>query len=414
MIDGFLLLKPDGKIFAQSLSAIDPADLPPGTFFRENVRRAGELKNSVLVDLYKTGSGERGVAISTPVFRGGTLVGVLVGIMYLPNHTIGNLETARIGETGFAYMVNQDGIGIVHPDRTKWLTDLSAYPPVAALKKQKEGVIQFTDSEGQEILAAYATVETSSWGVVVRQPAEECFAPAAKMLKFMSVFLGCALLASIFLSLTLSDRVVQPILDLAEKVRRYESGKLEPLVLESVRPTDEVGLLRQALGRMAHTIQTQAKDRERAHNRTLAAERKLSESERLATLGQFSAGLAHELNNPLTVILGAAQMARDAKGKRLDHWLGEIFREGERCRRLVSDLLNFAKPVQLKGQSMDLAVLIQESWNQTEGQSPGHRLKITPAHFKVWGDPDRLKQVFINLLKNAKEAMPGAVRSGWI
>jgi signal transduction histidine kinase len=406
-IDGFLLLKPNGKIFAQSLSTVDPENLPPGSFFRENVQRSRELKNSVLVDLYKTGSNNRGVAISTPVFQEGILVGVLVGIMYLPNHTIGNLETARIGKTGFAYMVNQDGIGIVYPDRTKWLTDLSAYPPVAALKKQKEGVIQFIDGEGKEILAAYATVETSSWGVVVRQPAAECFAPAAKMLRFMSLFLAFALLASVLLSLTLSDRVVQPILELAEQVGRYENGKLDPAALETSRPGDEVGLLRHALSRMAHTIQTQAKERERAYARTLEAERKLAESERLATLGQFSAGLAHELNNPLAVILGSAQMAKDARGSKLRNWLDEIYREGNRCRRLVSDLLNFAKPIQLESRNMDLAVLILEAWNQTGRESPGHRLKMASLHFQVWGDPDRLKQVFFNLFKNAREAMPG-------
>ncbi|HTC20675.1 MAG TPA: sensor histidine kinase, partial [bacterium] len=407
LIDGFLLLKPDGRIFAQSLSTVDPENLPPDSFFRENVQRARELKNSVLVDLYRTGSNNRGVAISTPVFREGNLVGVLVGVMYLPNHTIGNLETARIGTTGFAYMVNQDGIGIVYPDRTKWLTDLSAYPPVAALKKQKEGVIQFIDAEGKEILAAYATVETSSWGVVVRQPAEECFAPAAKMLRFMSLFLAFALLASVFLSLTLSDRVVQPILELAEKVGRYETGKFESAALETSKPNDEVGLLRHALNRMAHTIQKQAKERERAYARTLVAERKLAESERLATLGQFSAGLAHELNNPLAVILGSVQMARDARGPKLRNWLNEIYREGNRCRRLVSDLLNFAKPIQLKSENMDLALLIQETWKQTDRENPGHRLKMAPLHFRVWGDSDRLKQVFINLFKNATQAMPG-------
>jgi signal transduction histidine kinase len=201
-------------------------------------------------------------------------------------------------------------------------------------------------------------------------------------------------------------------LELADKVHRYEEGGFDLPAVRTSEPKDEVGILRRALERMASTIQSRTQEREKAYARTLRAERKTSESERLATLGQFSAGLAHELNNPLAVIMGSAQMAKDSKGVKLQSWLNEIHREANRCRQLVIDLLNFSKPVQLKIRRLDLADLIAETWEKVVLGRPNYQMKLSRSPFPVMGDPDRLRQVYLNLFKNAVEAMPdrGEVR----
>jgi signal transduction histidine kinase len=173
-----------------------------------------------------------------------------------------------------------------------------------------------------------------------------------------------------------------------------------------LEPTDEVQILGKAIGRMAHRIKIQGRQRERAYVRTLHAERKLAEAERLATIGQFSAGLAHELNNPLAVILGAARMARESEGKKLKSWLDEIHREADRCTRLVSDLLNFARPMQLKVQRVDLAALAEETWRHIHKNPQEHLFKCEAKRFFASVDPDRFKQVLVNIFRNAVDAMP--------
>ncbi len=406
LIDTMLLYRPDGRLFAKALAAFEEKNLPPRTFLKENYARARELRGSILVTAYKTQEGNVGVAISTPVFQGDRFVGVLVGILYLPNHTIGNLNTARIGMTGYAFLVNQDGICIVHPDRYRLLENLSSYPPVRALKSQKEGIIQYTDKLEVSTLGAFATVKSASWGVVVREPAGECFAPADRMLRFMSFFLMIALIVTIALALTLSQRFVQPILQLSKEVGQYDSGRLDIKKLTSLSPTDEVQVLGLAIGKMAQRIKTQTREREKAYARTLRVERKLAESERLATIGQFSAGLAHELNNPIAVILGAAGLAKETTGKKQRQWLLEIQREADRCRRLVADLLNFAKPLTLKIRKEDLGDLVQDTWGQI-GADPGkYTFKVNKSSFHAMVDRDRFKQVLVNVLRNAVEAMP--------
>jgi len=407
LLDGLLLVSNDGHLVAKSLTTIGREDLPPREFLMKTLQHTGPMKNGYFLEAYKTKTESVAVAIGAPVVQHKRLKGLLVGVIYLPIHTIGNLQVARIGKTGYAILVNENGVALTHPNRSRWLKDIGYGPLVTVWKDKKEGVLQFENQDGQEILAAFATVESVSWGVIVRQPAEECYEPAFNLFKFMTLFLILTLGATLWVSLVLSEKFVRPIMNLAGEVGHYESGRSDLKRLGSLKPKDEVGLLAQSIGRMAERIQDQTIAREKAYARALRTERKLAETERLALIGQFSAGLAHELNNPLAVILGSARMAQESKGAKLRKWLGDIHEQADRARRLVSDLLDFAKPVRVKRQNLDLAELVRETWNQIPMDLGRYRLKCHPNHFKVSVDPDRFQQVFINLLRNAAESMPG-------
>jgi signal transduction histidine kinase len=406
LIDGFLLFTPTGKFLIQSHPPMAVKDLPSHTFFVKNIKKSDELRKGVLVDVYKTSANQVGILISSPIFHSSKLVGILVGVAYLPNHNIENLENARFGKTGYAFLVNQQGLAVVHPDKTRLLDSMLGSPAVQMLQKKKDGVIQFRNNENEEVLAAYSAVESASWGVVVRQTAEECYKPAAHMLQLMILFLLVVFVAGIFAALALSEKVVRPILNLVTQVEQYEKGHMDFKDPASIQPKDEVEVLAQALGRMAQKLRKQTRGREKAYQQTLKTERKLAESERLATIGQFSAGLAHELNNPLTVILGSARMAQTSTGNKLKNWLNAIDQEANRCRRLVSDLLTFAKPIELQLQKFDIILLIQECWIQIPEDSDKFKLKCQVKSFLVKADRDRIKQVLVNILRNATEAMP--------
>ena len=405
-IDALLYFKADGTLLAGGISTIPKRDFPSASFVKLTLEKSKQLRHSVLVDVYTGAYGHIEIAISAPVIREGKPVGAIVGIMNLPNHAIGNLYTIRIGESGFAYLVNQDGIAIIHPNRGQWLRDLSQIPSVMAFKKNKEGFIQFINAQGEDILSAFALVKTSGWGVVVRQPASECYESANNMLKVTILFILATVAFSFFVSLFLADKVAKPILELVEQIRQHESGKFGSKSLVNIEPSDEVDILKQAIGRMANTIRSQTLEREKSYQRELKAERKASVSERLATVGQLSAGLAHELNNPLAVILGAARMASGAEKKEQKKWLAEIHEEAERCRRLVADLLNFAKPLRLRLRQSDLGGLAVQSWEKVPKRDASFHLETVPRFFQARVDPDRFQQVFINLFRNALEAMP--------
>lgn len=159
----------------------------------------------------------------------------------------------------------------------------------------------------------------------------------------------------------------------------------------------------------AETLQARAEHyRELAHER----EQQLILSDRLVSLGELAASLAHELNNPLGIIQGFAQdLAHELPPAATDYQpLKIIEEEARRCAQLVSDLLNFARPSQADLRPTDLAEVVRQSLQLVSGRFRKGKIKVVracPAHLPpVLADPQQLQQVLLNLFFNALEAMP--------
>lgn len=140
----------------------------------------------------------------------------------------------------------------------------------------------------------------------------------------------------------------------------------------------------------------------------------LHSAEKLASIGQLAAGVAHEINNPLgSIMLYASMLKRKLEKAGCDTQNSEdiqmIMDEATRCKNIVSNLLNFARQGRLKVSEVNLFGLIK-SIVQTMMLNPDNsnvRFSINAEEFdsKIEGDSDQLKQVFINLLNNAVEAL---------
>src|SRR3990172_2232007 len=130
--------------------------------------------------------------------------------------------------------------------------------------------------------------------------------------------------------------------------------------------------------------------------------------ERLAYIGTFAASLAHEIRNPLSGIRGAAQLlSRKVKEPGLGEYMDVIMKEADRLNVILNDMLDFARPARLNRkpanihQVLDSVVLLLQ-----EGAGPNTFVKsYDPSIPDVFGDENQLKQVFLNLVKNAKEAI---------
>lgn len=151
----------------------------------------------------------------------------------------------------------------------------------------------------------------------------------------------------------------------------------------------------------------------RANERLREAEASVRRSERLAALGQLSAGLAHELRNPLSTIRTSAEMlTRRLEGSNAvaQELAGYIASEVDRTNLLVTRFLEFARPLQLRLSELDLHSLLDEAIVNFQKQDPERRLTIhrayDPSLPTIQGDATMLERVFFNLIQNAADASP--------
>ncbi len=148
-------------------------------------------------------------------------------------------------------------------------------------------------------------------------------------------------------------------------------------------------------------------------------ERQLARSEKMSSLGRMISGVAHELNNPLTSIVGYAQLvAAQGRDPLLAERLGILRREAERCRRIVENLLSFARPSELQIRAVSLNDVARETIALLDYQLRVDRIAVVaeldrevPA---VRGDAHQLGQVLVNLVTNARHAIRGQGGPGGI
>jgi two-component system sensor histidine kinase PilS (NtrC family) len=141
-------------------------------------------------------------------------------------------------------------------------------------------------------------------------------------------------------------------------------------------------------------------------------EDQVKRSDRMATIGEFAAGIAHEIRNPLTSLSGSIQVLKEElelKGPNR-HLMDIILRESERLNNLITDFLLFAQPSRTNKEHLDICQIIDETL-QLFDNSPGHNqaikiIKELQREVFLLGDPHQLKQLFWNLFINAAQIMP--------
>jgi PAS domain S-box-containing protein len=139
-------------------------------------------------------------------------------------------------------------------------------------------------------------------------------------------------------------------------------------------------------------------------------EQQLIQNERLAAMGQMIAGVAHELNNPLTAVLGVTELLRDSTGDDSTRRQLEIaHRQARRAAHIVQSLLTFSRPPQPRKICLNLSELIQRSLQLHEHSLRSNGITVdfsSPADLPlVLGDASQLTQVFLNLIANAEQAI---------
>jgi signal transduction histidine kinase len=207
--------------------------------------------------------------------------------------------------------------------------------------------------------------------------------------RMMTLFVGATLFA-LAIGLYIRRAVARPIARLGEGARRLSGGEMETRI--QIAGRDEFAVLAAQFNAMTDALKDY--------------QQRLVQGEKLAAVGRLAAGVAHELNNPLTVMLGYLTLERDKGEGQLAKGLHKIEQEALRCKEIVQDLLALSRPEGAYGSApVDVRKLGDDVVERLRGSGQFSSVRFdVGGSGKALGDAPRLKQVVVNLVRNAAEA----------
>jgi two-component system NtrC family sensor kinase len=139
-------------------------------------------------------------------------------------------------------------------------------------------------------------------------------------------------------------------------------------------------------------------------------EEELVQREKLSALGELVSAVAHELNNPLTAVLGYAEIIQQFNSpKQLEDDIARLYKEAVRCKHMVKNLLGFARKPKPEKTPVDIHTIIRDTINLKTHQFKSDRVDVhtsfDPRMPEIMLDPYQMQQVFLNILNNAHQAL---------
>ena len=240
----------------------------------------------------------------------------------------------------------------------------------------------------------------------------------------MMTFTGMAILCVVLLLVILffiTSTIINPLKGMVSATKKIAQGNLNPKVEISFQ--DEIGQLAQSFNQMTENLKkaneklihwgkTLEKRVEERTEELREMQDYLVQSEKLASLGKMAAGVAHEINNPLTSILINTHLVLEKIEKNHSFYenLSLIADETSRCSNIVTGLLEFSRqnPPQLAFTNINEVInrILKLLENQASFQNITIKKELNPDLPQIKIDKDKIKQVFWNLMINASEAMP--------
>ncbi len=263
-------------------------------------------------------------------------------------------------------------------------------------QKQQDSNVQM--NRAADAVTAQMTARAAALRAQALQSADRKIVVIAFLLTVVSSALGT------LLALVTASRIARPVAELARMTHAIADGDLDKRVNEDA--PDELGALAASFNAMSDSLrQSRAELRE--------AEGQVVQSAKLASLGELSAGVAHELNQPLAIIRGVAQQLQDEPGLSADVLSDLELIEGQTGRmiKIIQHMRTFCRVGNGELSEINLNKVVEDCFLLIGQQIRAHGVAVTlelcDNSPEVLGDANELEQVFINLVGNARDALSG-------
>ena len=346
------------------------------------------------------------------------------------------IKEIRIGQTGHAMLFDAAGQPLVCPILPRRAHRIPGQLMAMIVSSNPGWGIAEDDGHGAtDTVVGYAPVTglslpDNSWHVFVRQQPEETYAPIRDQLRNLAL-IGVVMSGLLWaMGRYVATRIARPIQVLKTGVEAISRGTYDgPL---DVKTGDEFEDLAVAVHRMADRLQASRIELEslnaelthRVEEKTAEITRqmrKLELSERLATLGKVASGIAHEINNPLGIILNRIEcMEADAAQSNVPDEVGRdlvtIRTQAERISRVTRSILTFSRGTVSMLKPLDLNCVartcVAMAGERMTGLAVRMDLEMAAALSPVMGDRDRLETVLLNVINNAIDAVTASGEQG--
>ncbi len=269
-----------GKVVASSVAEyVGSMDLSERGYFKKSTK--GELAVSGVI--ISKGSGNPAFVISTPIEADGKRVGVFLAVVDMEFCAKTFIDPVKVGETGYVYVINDDGFIIAYPDRSKILKlDLKNYEFGKAMLAKKNGIINY-HFKGIDKMVGFSQVESLGWIVASTAPDAEVYAPVRAIGMLNVLVLLVSLAVTVMLVLGVTQSIVRPVNKITQGI---DSGSLQ---------------VASASGQIASTSQSLA---EGASEQAAAVEQTSASMEELASMTRHNADNSGQVDGLMRDSLG--------------------------------------------------------------------------------------------------------------
>jgi two-component system NtrC family sensor kinase len=461
----FFLIAPDGQIVVSGEELVSVgtnvhSEIWKGTELQRTFDRSMTLLGTEMSDFeYSPDLDEAGAYLGTPVFQSGHLAGALIlrmGTADIFRVLEDRTGLGNTGETMVGRLANQKVLYVaplLHDRnaafrRTAALGSKEAFAMQKALSGQKgEGTV--SDYRDQPVLAAWWYLPFFRWGIVVKKDRSEAFEPIRRLqLLFAAVGLcTCVLVA--FAGVRVARSISKPIEKLTQATELMQQGKLDTRI--EIDAGNEIGVLARSYNQMAARLSEiianldarvadrtrelgeRNKDLEKTLEKLHEAQAQIVMQEKMASLGGLTAGIAHEIKNPLNFVTNFSELSMDLirelkeeLQKRPESFdpkamalmqdlLGDleqnarkINEHGKRADSIVQNMLLHSRGTPGERRPTDINALLDESvglaYHGLRAKDPSFNITIEkdydPAIGIVSVVPQDISRVFLNIVNN--------------